>query len=270
VSESLLSIENAGYSYVSTQWQLKDVSLEVSAGDFAGIVGPNGSGKSTLVKLAAGIFTPSCGSIKLRGENIRRLSRRKIAQQLGYLPQNVTSAFNYRVSEVVAMGRFPHLSGFGFMQTADLEQVERCMSLTETATYRDRTLSQLSGGERQRVMLASVLAQEPSVLVLDEPTTGLDLHYQVAFFSLLKKLTSEGIAVVVVTHDLNLAGLFCNRLLLLNDGKTVKTGSVEEILTSDVLCGIYPGNIYVGQHPVSFKPMILPVDNPESQPHFRT
>jgi iron complex transport system ATP-binding protein len=200
------------------------------------------------------------GTVELCGKDLNKLSRRSIAKQLGYLPQLCGSVFNYRVEEVVAMGRFCHLKGMGFIDETDAEQIERAMAATETFEYKGRFLDHLSGGERQRVLLASVLCQEPKVLLLDEPTTGLDIHHKVAFFSLLKKLANDGMAVCVVTHDLNLAAMSCNNVMLLKGGSVVKTGDVNEVINEEVLGGIYPDNIFVGTHPVSGVPMVLPTD----------
>ena len=156
------------------------------------------------------------------------------------------------------MGRFPHLSGAGFLQPNDLKIIEHCLKSTETTVYRNRPVSQLSGGERQRVLLAAVLAQEPGLLLLDEPTTGLDLHHQVEFFSLLTELTQKGIAVIVVTHDLNLASQYCHRLLLLNEGRTVLEGDVSQVVRQEILSDVYRQNVYVGRHPLTEKPVVLP------------
>ena len=258
MTEPLLQIDKAGFAYDNSGWYLRDVSLKIRPGEFTGIIGPNGSGKSTLLKIAAGVLRPSSGQILLMNKQISSLSRRKIARHLGYLPQNVISTFDYRVEEVVAMGRFPHLSGAGFLQPNDLKIIEYCLKSTETTAYRNRPVSQLSGGERQRVLLAAVLAQEPKVLLLDEPTTGLDLHHQVEFFSLLTELTQKGIAVAVVTHDLNLASQYCHRLLLLNEGRTVLEGDVSQVIRQEILSDIYRQNVYVSRHPLTDKPIVLP------------
>jgi len=258
VSESFLQIKDVAYTYSSNGWRLQPVSLDICSGQIVGLIGPNGAGKSTLLKMAAGVLRPCEGRVRLMGEDISGLSRRKIAGQLGYLPQNVSSTFDYRVEEVVAMGRFPHLAGAGFLQREDIAVIERCMEQTETIRYRRRILGQLSGGERQRVLLGSVLAQEPRILLLDEPTTGLDMHYQVGFFALLAQLAEKGMAIAVVTHDLNLAGMFCHKVLLLRDGEAVKAGSVEEVIQQDILSDVYRGSVYVGRHPLSERPIVLP------------
>ncbi len=256
---TLLETEGVSYDYGSDGWRLNEVSLRVSGGELLGVIGPNGAGKSTLLKISAGVLHAHSGRVLLGGKKLSNLSRREIARQMGYLPQNVSSTFDYRVEEVVAMGRFAHLSGAGVMQARDREIVEDCLERTETAVYRHRHLSHLSGGERQRVLLASVLAQQPKLLLLDEPTVGLDMHHQVSFFSLLADLASKGMAVAVVTHDLNLAAMFCTRLILMRDGKIFRGGSVEEVISQEVVGEVYRQSAYVGVHPVSGRPMVLPL-----------
>lgn len=261
----LLLAEEVGYSYALGAWELKGVSLAVGSGEVVGIIGPNGSGKSTLLKVAAGIVPAQRGKVTLLGQELARMGRREIAGSLGYLPQQVVSVFDYRVEEVVAMGRFGRLGGAGFLGKDDIAVVERCLEATETTAYRQRPISQLSGGERQRVMLASVLAQEPKVLLLDEPTTGLDLHHQAAFFELVAELAGRGMAVAVVTHDLNLAGLFCDRLLLLQGGASVCEGAVSEVMRLEVLREVYRDGFHVMQHPLTEAPMVVPVRRSETE-----
>lgn len=259
MSEIILRAEKIGFGYPAGKWRLEDAQINLSAGDIVGIVGPNGAGKSTFIKIAAGIIKPQAGEVYLNGQNMQHLSRRKIALSLGYLPQNVNSVFNYTTVEAVLMGRFAHLGGMGFIGDDDIQTAKQFMELTETSQYSDRVLSQLSGGERQRVLLASVLCQQPKVLLLDEPTTGLDLHHQVSFFALLKKLAAEGMAVAAVTHDLNLAAMFCNKIVLIKEGKIIKSGSVSEVLDKEVLKQVYPRNVFVGIHPAANVPVVLPV-----------
>lgn len=257
-TDTLLKIDSVDYSYDGSLWQLTNISLELHSGEIIGIIGPNGAGKSTLLKIAAGTIQPKAGNITLCGRELHDMSRREIAAQMGYLPQQVTPTFDYSVEEIVAMGRYCHLRGAGFLAHEDIKVIERCMSETETTAYRDRKMSHLSGGERQRVLLASVLAQQPQVLLLDEPTTGLDLHHQSSFFSLLSLLAKSGMAIAVVTHDLNLAGLFCDRLVLLERGLMVKDADVAEVLNQKVLESVYCGSILVGRHPQCDKPTVLP------------
>lgn len=259
MSDALLNLDAISYGYGANAWCLHDVSLALRPGEVLGIIGPNGAGKSTLLRIAAGTVQPDGGRVMLDGRDIKRIARRSVARTLGYLPQHVSSTFDYRVEEVVAMGRYAHLRGAGFLRAGDLEIIERCLELTETKAYRDRPMSQLSGGERQRVLLASVLAQQVEVLLLDEPTTGLDLHHQVSFFDLLSRLARKGIAVATVTHDLNLAGLYCDKLLLLRNGRALRQGPVGEVIRSDVLADVYPGDICISRHPQCDKPVVLPL-----------
>jgi iron complex transport system ATP-binding protein len=257
-----LSGESVTYQYPDGDWQLQSASFSVMRGEILGIIGPNGAGKSTLLKIAARVLMPKTGRVLIDGKDMAEKGHREIARFLGYLPQNAESRFDYTVQEVVAMGRFPHLKGAGFLSPRDISIVTRCMIQTETKAYRDRPLDRLSGGERQRVLLASVLAQEPKVLLLDEPTSALDIHHQVKFFELLSKLVPGGMGAAVVTHDLNLASLFSDRLLLLKDGRILREGRPEEILTGDVLRETYGKGIEIGKHPTSGRPVIFPATLP--------
>ena len=259
MAAELLHIENARFRYEGSNWELGDLSLSLAAGELLAIIGPNGSGKSTLLKLAAGVLAPASGSVVLEGRSMAEYARSDVARALGYLPQGVAYAFDYLVRDVVAMGRFPHLSGLGFLSRADLDVMDRCLARTETAAYRDRRISHLSGGERQRVFLASVLAQEPRVLLLDEPTASLDIHHQTGFFRLLRDLAGHGIGVAVVTHDLNLASFHCERLCLMCEGRLVEEGTPEDILRPTTLSDVYGETIRVERDAATGRPFVLPV-----------
>jgi iron complex transport system ATP-binding protein len=258
MSDALLRFEAVSYQYADSDWRLDGATLSLAAGEVLAVIGPNGSGKSTLLRIGAGVLPAASGRVVLGGREIATLPRREIARTLGYLPQHVASEFDYRVEEVVAMGRFPHLAGAGFLSQADLAIINRCLAETQVEAYRSRPLSHLSGGERQRVFLASVLAQEPRVLLLDEPTAALDLHHQVRFFALIRRLARDGIAVAVVTHDVNLASLYCDRLALLRAGRLVEEGTPEHVLRADVLHATYGHEVLLERHPTSGRPVVLP------------
>ena len=253
-----LRVRGVSYRYPGGDWTLRDASFSLVRGEILGIIGPNGSGKSTLLKLAAGVLTPDLGDVSLGGLPMKPMNRREVARLLGYLPQDSESSFDFPVRDVVAMGRFSHLKGAGFLNAADLEVVNRCMEQTNTSSYRDRMLTQLSGGERQRVMLASVLAQEPEVLLLDEPTSALDIHQQVSFFGLLSKLALDGMGAAVVTHDLNLASLFSDRVVLMDGGRIVRVGPPEEIITEPLMLSTYGEGLVITTHPAHGRPVVLP------------
>jgi len=258
VSKPFLQVKDVRYRYGESSWELNIPRFSVTAREIVAILGPNSSGKSTLLRIAAGILRPRRGEVILEGSEIGRMDRRWIARRLGYLPQNVASQFDYTVGEVVRMGRYPHLSGLGTLGDSDLEAVDRSLHRTATEAFRERRLSHLSGGERQRVFLASVLAQEPRVLLLDEPASSLDIHHQARLFLLLQDLARGGMGVCVVTHDLNLASLHCDRLLLLADGHPVAEGAPSEVLREELLRSVYGPELLLERHPRSGCPVVLP------------
>ena len=257
-SQLPLQADSLGFSYSKSDWQLADICLELTSGMVLGIIGPNGAGKSTLIRILAGVESDYSGTVELFNTDMRKLHRRKIAAKMAYLPQSVNAVFDFSVEEIVAMGRFPHISGIGILSSQDREIIDKCMCTTQVSKFAKRKISQLSGGERQRVMLASVLAQQPEVLLLDEPTAGLDLHHQVSFFNLLKELAGKGMAIAVVTHDLNLAAHSCGQLLLLKRGSVVKHGSVEQVLQQETITKVYGQQVYLSRHPATNQPVVLP------------
>lgn len=258
MDQNILSVQGVNFKYSGSGWQLNTMSFSVEKGEIVGIIGPNGSGKSTLLKIASGIITPDSGKVFLKEKDIAKMKRREIARILGYFPQNAPGHLDYSVQEVVAMGRFPHLSGAGFLSPHDMDVVGQCLIRAEVEKYRERYLSHLSGGERQRVLLASVLAQEPKVLLLDEPTSALDMQHQVKFFTLLSELVEEGMGVGVVTHDLNLASFYSHRVLLLKDGKIIEEGRPKDILTEGILKDAYGDGVAVIPHPTTDLPIVHP------------
>ncbi len=265
MAAELLHLDSVTFSYADAGWRMGPLSLALQAGEITAIIGPNGSGKSTLLKLAAGVLAPETGKVSLNGRNLADTDRRAIACVLGYLPQQIHYTFDYTVEEVVAMGRFPHLTGMGFLSDQDLRVVKESMRQTETLAYRDRSLSHLSGGECQRVYLASILAQEPRLLLLDEPTTALDIHHQACFFRLLRNLAADGMAVGVVTHDLNLASLYSSRLFLMDAGVCVREGTPGSVLQPKVLSEVYGEAVVVQKDPHSGKPIVLPIAENEAR-----
>jgi len=259
MTDEVLQLEEVTASYEDTSWRMRPVSLDVGPGAMTAIIGPNGSGKSTLLKVAAGIIAPESGRALLLGRDFSGYARKEVARILGYLPQQILPTFDYTVEEVVAMGRFPHLTGMGFLSLEDLRTIKRCMEQTETRSYRRRALSHLSGGERQRVYLASILAQQPRLLLLDEPTAALDIHNEAGFFRLLRRLLPAGMAVCVVTHNLNAASLYCDRLFLMSRGGRVSEGPAEEVIQPEILSAVYGESVVVQKDPRSGRPIVLPV-----------
>jgi iron complex transport system ATP-binding protein len=255
----LLTAERVSFAY-GPRVVLSEVSVAVAPGELLGVIGPNGCGKTTLVRLLSGVLAPQAGSVRFGGVALGAYRRRELARRLAVVPQDATLEFPFTALEVVLMGRAPHLPALGFPRAHDLAVARAAMARLEVAGLEDRPLDRLSGGERQRVLLARALAQEPEVLLLDEPTTHLDLRHQAGIYDVVAELRrTRGIAVISVLHDLNLAALYCDRLVLLAGGRVVREGSPADVLTPDVLGAAYATEVYVGTNPLSGGPVVLPV-----------
>jgi len=217
---------------------LEDATFQLPAAGLIAVVGPNGAGKSTLVSIMAGLREPYRGSCQYAGKEVRQWPRREFARRVAFLPQFLRLEFPFTSEQVVFMGRTPYAAGW-FESPADREAVERAIVTADIAAFRSRDFRSLSGGERQRVILASSLAQEPETLLLDEPTTFLDLKHQLSMYKLLSELARKGIAVIAVTHDLNLALQYSDRTLVLDRGRLVADGVTREVLTPDLIHTVF-------------------------------
>ena len=256
-SSCQLVLRNLCFSYEAAAWTLEIPSLSFGGEPLCAIIGPNGSGKSTLLKIAAGLLPPAAGRVELNGRPLARRRRADLARQLGFLPQECPVLFDYTVEQVAAMGRHAHGGVLELSAPGDREAVARALADVGLEPLRARRLSQLSGGERRRAWLASALAQEPDILLLDEPTQALDLHQAAAVMDVLARKAAEGLRVVAVMHDLNLAALFCSRLVLLQAGKIVADGAPAGILTPERVFSAYGDKIEVLRHPETRNPLIL-------------
>ena len=253
-----LVLEAIRFSYGSGAWGLHIPRLAFGGESICGIVGANGSGKSTLLKIAAGLFSAKKGAVSLDGRLLARLGRKAIARQVGYLPQECPVLFDYTVEQVAAMGRHVHGGVLDLAAPEDIGAVARALDAVKMESFRHRRLTQLSGGERRRAWLASALAQETGLLLLDEPTQALDVHQASAVMEVLARKAAEGVRVVAVLHDLNLAALFCSRLILLREGQVAADGSPEDILTYEFLAEAYGDRVDVVRHPATLNPIVLP------------
>lgn len=237
--DPVLTIENLGFSY-SEKPIFTSINTSAIRGDFIGVTGPNGSGKSTLLKLLNGILKPNTGRITLQDSDLNELSHKTIAQKMAFVPQQTVFSNAFSVLEIVLMGRFPHKRFLGFENCEDIELARHMLALTESLDLENRSFNTLSGGEQQRVIVASALAQEPDILILDEPLTGLDVFYQLHILSILKSFnTDKGLTIIAAFHDVNLAGTFCNRIWMLNRPNVFLDDKPEHILTPDVLESVF-------------------------------
>lgn len=255
--ENVLSLDGIGFQYGDAP-VLEDVSLRLSPGCFLGLVGPNGSGKTTLLRIAAGLLKPDRGSVRLNGQPMGKLGRVQVARHLALLPQSPNLPATFTAWELVLMGRTPFIGFLGRETKRDVAAAERAMGLAQCQHLAGRRLEELSGGERQRVVLARALAQEPEVLLLDEPTAHLDMQHQIAVIDLVADLVEGGMTALGVFHDLNLAACYCHRLAVLSGGRVVAEGPPEDVLKADTLRDVFRVDLCLTPHPMGGVPAVLP------------
>ena len=265
------AIETGNLSFAYGERRVLDrISLSIGNSAMVGILGPNGSGKTTLLKIFSAVLHGR-GEIKLNGRAISSFSRRELSRLCGTVAQESRVNFPYTVAEIVLMGRASHHGAFALEGKEDLRVARAAMELTEVISLADRYLHELSGGEKQRVMIARALAQEPEILILDEPSAFLDLKHQLQVFELLRRLNRDcNLTIVAALHDLNLAALFFPRLIMLRDGRIFRDGAPSEVLTEQTIQEAYGIRVRVEQNPASRTPQlfICPVitDSPADSP----
>jgi iron complex transport system ATP-binding protein len=260
-----LIIEDVDCFYESVQI-LEKVRFSVKTGTFLGILGPNGSGKTTLLKSISRVLKPRKGAILIDDVNVYKMKNADVAKQMAVVPQDSSIAFSFTALQVVLMGRAPHLSRLQSESEKDYVIAKQAMEYTGTWNLANRLVTELSGGERQRVIIARALTQQPTVLLLDEPTSHLDISNQLEIMDLLKQLCVEKkLLIVGVFHDFNLAARYCDSILLLKDGKIVAAGKAVETLTSENIRDVFGINVIVNKHPVTDLPFVIPISKPKDQ-----
>lgn len=238
---------------------LDDVSLALHGGEMLGVIGPNGSGKSTLLRLLSGVLRAEGGEVELHGRAVGSYSQRELARRVAVVPQETLIEFPFSVTEVVLMGRSPHLGGFAFEGDRDIGVARRAMQRTGVLHLAKRSIHELSGGERQRVILARALAQEAQVFLLDEPAAFLDIRHAVELYDLLDDLLEEGKSVLTVLHDLNLAAMYCDRVGLLKNGRLMQVGAPAEVITYANITAAYETEVYVDTNDITGAVNVLPL-----------
>ncbi len=254
--DSELILKGVYFAYDS-QWCLEGIDFELQKGEILGMIGPNGSGKSTLLKIIDGLLKIDKGEIFLLNKPLSSYKRGDIARRIAMVPQESTFRFPFSVSEVVLMGRFPHLGLFPFERKEDLEIAQQSMDLTGTLDLATRSIYELSGGEKQRVLIARALTQRAQIILLDEPTSFLDIRHKVDIFELISSLArAQGLSVIIVSHDISLAAQYCHRMVLLNKGSVFKTGEPAEVITADNISTVYQCPVLVDKNPISKTPRV--------------
>jgi len=252
----MIEVNSISFRY-HEDWVLQDVSFRVEKGEFVGVIGPNGSGKTTLLKILYRLLSPQKGEILFELVPMRKMDRNDIAKRVAVVAQETQLLFPFSVLETVLMGRSPYLGHLMFESEKDLEIAKKAMEWTKVFPFSERPMDELSGGERKRVFIARALAQEPEVILLDEPTANLDIHHQIDFLDLILTLNRErGLTIVMASHDMNIASEFCDRLILLQDGRIYKMGTPDEVITQENIESVYGCEVWIDQNPVSGMPRI--------------
>jgi len=259
----MLEIKNLICGY--DNFLLKNISFKVNSSELVGIIGPNGAGKTTLIRAITKLVKPKEGKIIYQGKDITKLSFKELAKDIAVVSQDVQFPDMMKVKDFVLLGRIPHFKKFQFLETKkDLEIAEEVMKLTGVLKIKERFLKEISGGERQLVLITKALAQEPKLLLLDEPTAHLDITHKIKVLDLIRKLNKKyGLTVLIVLHDLNLASQYCDKLILLNEGKIYKIGTPSEVLTYQIIEEVYKTVVIVKENPLNFRPYVFLVSEEE-------
>jgi len=253
-AETIFALEAAGVR-IDGRDLVHPLTLDLPAGRMIGLLGHNGSGKSTLMKVLARQLPPSSGTVRLSGRPLGDFASREFARKVAYLPQQTPATDGLRVSELVALGRYPWHGAIGRFSKADRAKAEQAMAITNTARMAGRVVDTLSGGERQRAFLAMLVAQDADCLLLDEPISALDIAQQIEVMTLIRGLVDGGRSVVVILHDINVAARFCDRLLVLAEGRPIAWEPAETLMEADRLKSIYGVRMGIFRHPETSAPI---------------
>ncbi|MBN2061292.1 MAG: ABC transporter ATP-binding protein [Deltaproteobacteria bacterium] len=254
--DPIMTLENIGFRYGHIR-ALQGVNLRIGEGEILGILGPNGSGKSTLLKIMDGVLAPDEGEIRINGMELSKFTRPELAREVAMVGQENHFRFSFTALEVVLMGRFPYLGRLQFEGAEDLMIARAAMSATHSLRLAGRSINELSGGEKQRVLIARALAQEPRSVLLDEPTSFLDIKFKREIFRLISNLSMEkGLSVILVSHDIDLVSRYCHRLLMLKRGSVHVIGEPGEVITASNIEEVYECPVFVDRDPVSGRPRV--------------
>lgn len=261
--DRVIEVDNVSFAYDTRHSRqgrplLDRLSFHIHQSEVVGIIGPNGCGKSTLINLVSKVLIPQSGKMSLMGRSLAEMKQAEIARLVAVLPQDISASFHYTVEEMVLMGRAPHRQGWGWETDDDYRLVEEALECTETKAFSGRWFLELSGGEKCRVLLARALAQTPRIFLLDEPTANLDLRFQTRVLTMMVTLArGRGATLVMVTHDLNLVAEYCDRVLVLKDGRIYREGSPKAVIQADTIHEVYGAEVHIGTNPHSGAPHVF-------------
>lgn len=252
-----IKVKNLSFSYGETII-LKDINLSFTKGNFYSVIGPNGSGKSTFIKNISKILSPMANSVFIDNIDISNISNKKLAQRMALIPQDIKIEYDFTVFDVVMMGRSPYKRRFEDFNVEDNKIVEKYMKATNTWCLKDKLITELSGGESQRVIAARALTQETDIILLDEPTSHLDIQYQIEFLKIFKSLRMDKV-IIAVLHDLNLASTFSDEIILINKGELVSKGTPWQVINKENIKEVYNLQVEVFENPINKCPYIIPI-----------
>ena len=240
MKEAIISLKNVNFGYPESEQLLSDFSLDIHKSDFLGIIGPSGAGKTTLFRILSGFLHAHKGEITIAGSRIRHISNLNRSKYMAVVPQSIFTSMPYTVKQIVEMGRVSRASKFSGLSREDYRSISDVLDYVKMRKWSNRLFNSLSGGEKQRTMIAMALAQDPQILLLDEPMASLDIGLKVHLMSLLKRLNKErNITIAVISHDIQLAAAYCGRLVLINNGKIIADGETSTVLNSDIVSSAY-------------------------------
>ena len=256
-NKPIISLEDVTFSY-NQHPVVEEINLSLFSGQFIGIIGPNGSGKTTMLKLISGLLTPQKGMVRIFDQDVKTIPRKKIARTISVVPQDSYISYNYKVKEVVFMGRTPFINNWQGETVLDYKISQEAMKKTDSLQYAEKRIHQISGGEMQRVYIARALAQSPRILMLDEFSSHLDLGYKYEIIEILRESLNEEVECIIsVFHDLNLASYCSDQLVLLNQGRIEKVGTPQEVINDYYLKKVYNTKPNIIQHPQLSIPQVI-------------
>lgn len=242
----IYDVENVSFNYGKIE-VLKNLNLEIFEGEFVGIVGPNGSGKTTFLKILAKILIPEKGNVFYKKVNLKKIKNIDYAREVSYLPSEIKFTFDIKVKDFLLFGRYPFLGRFGKENNKFLNEISQNLNIQ---SFLEKNITQLSEGEKQRIYIGQIIIQNPKVILLDEPTSHLDIGYQFQIMDILEKLNKKGLTIIAILHDLNLASYYCSKIILFKDGEIYKQGNVEDVLTYQNIEYVYNTKVLVFNNPL--------------------
>lgn len=255
-----IEVENLQFGY--KEKIIDDISFKIEEGKFVSLIGPNGSGKSTIIKLLNHLYSPWKGKILIDNEDINNFSKKELARKISLVPQNTIVDFDFTVEDIVLMGRYPHKKRFERYDERDYDIVYEALKATNTFHIKDRYVTEISGGERQRVIIAKALAQETPILLLDEPTSHLDINHQMEVLNLLSRLNEEKkTTIIIAIHDINLALRYSDEIIILDSGKIIDNGKPEKVITEENMMKVYSIKVAIERNKYTNSLSITPISN---------